>query len=136
MSRGDEMPSPLKARSRLESFRYAFAGLWYVLRTQRNAWIHAIATVGVISLGLWLQIGLRDWAILILAIFVVWLAEIINTALEAITDLASPQVHPLARVGKDVGAGAVLLASITAFVLGLLVLLPAMKEKLSELGII
>lgn len=128
------MRSPLKARSRLESFRYAFAGLWYVLRTQRNAWIHAIATVGVIFLGLWLQIGLRDWALLILAIFIVWLAEIINTALEAITDLASPEVHPLARVGKDVGAGAVLLASITAFVLGLLVLLPALKEKLSELG--
>ena len=128
------MRSQLKARSRLESFRYAFAGLWYVLRTQRNAWIHAIATVGVIFLGLWLQIGLRDWALLILAIFIVWLAEIINTALEAITDLASPEVHPLARVGKDVGAGAVLLASITAFVLGLLVLLPALKEKLSELG--
>ena len=125
------MRSQLKARSRLESFRYAFAGLWYVLRTQRNAWIHAIATVGVIFLGLWLQIGLRDWALLILAIFIVWLAEIINTALEAITDLASPEVHPLARVGKDVGAGAVLLASITAFVLGLLVLLPALKEKLS-----
>jgi diacylglycerol kinase len=131
MNRGDQMRSQLKARSRLESFRYAFAGLWYVLRTQRNAWIHAIATVGVIFLGLWLQIGLRDWALLILAIFIVWLAEIINTALEAITDLASPEVHPLARVGKDVGAGAVLLASITAFVLGLLVLLPALKEKLS-----
>jgi diacylglycerol kinase len=134
MNRGDQMRSPLKARSRLESFRHAFAGLWYVLRTQRNAWIHAFVTVGVIFLGLWLQIELRDWAIIILAIFVVWLAEIINTALEAITDLASPEVHPLARVGKDVGAGAVLLASITAFVLGLLVLLPALKEKLSELG--
>ncbi len=97
MNRGDQMRSPLKARSRLESFRHAFAGLWYVLRTQRNAWIHAFVTVGVIFLGLWLQIGFRDWALIILAIFVVWLAEIINTALEAITDLASPEVHPLAR---------------------------------------
>jgi diacylglycerol kinase len=85
-------------------------------------------------MGIWLQIEWRDWALLIMAILVVWLAEIINTALEAITDLASPEAHPLARVGKDVGAGAVLLASVTAFILGLLVLLPALKLKLTSLG--
>ena len=96
MSQGEETISPRKARSRVEAFQHAFAGLWYVLRTQRNAWIHAIATIGVILLGLWLQIEWRDWALLILAILVVWLAEIINTALEAITDLASPGIHPLA----------------------------------------
>lgn len=134
MNRGDRVKSPLKARSRLASFRHAFAGLLYVLKTQRNAWIHAIATVGVIILGIVLHIEWRDWALLIMAILVVWLAEIINTALEAITDLASPEVHPLARVGKDVGAGAVLLASVTAFILGLLVLLPAIKVKLTSLG--
>ena len=128
------MNSPHKARSRIESFRHAFAGLWYVLRTQRNAWIHAIATLVVIVIGLWLKIEWRDWALLILAILVVWLAEIINTALEAITDLASPEIHPLARVGKDVGAGAVLLASITAFIIGILVLMPAIRTKLTALG--
>lgn len=132
MNQSEEGASPYKARSRLASFRHAIAGLWYVLRTQRNAWIHATATIGVVLLGLWLQIELRDWALLILAILVVWLAEIINTALEAITDLASPEIHPLARVGKDVGAGAVLIASITASIIGLLVLLPAIRAKLAE----
>jgi diacylglycerol kinase len=88
----------------------------------------------VIFLGIWLQVERQDWALLILAIFIVWQAEIINTALEAITDLASPEDHPLARVGKDVGAGAVLLASMMAFILGIVVLIPALKEKLNSLG--
>lgn len=120
-----------RSRSRLQSFRHAFAGLWYVLRTQRNAWIHAAITTSVIFLGLWIELDRYDWAIIMIAICFVWLAEIINTALEAITDLASPEQHPLARVGKDVGAGAVLLASITAIILGLLILLPPLLAKLS-----
>lgn len=134
MNQVDPASTPHRARSRIDSFKHAFAGLWYVLRTQRNAWFHAAATFGVILTGLWLNIDWRDWALLILAILVVWLAEIINTALEAITDLASPEIHPLARVGKDVGAGAVLLASITAFIIGILVLMPAIREKLTSLG--
>jgi len=134
MSRDEIMGSPHRARNRVQAFRYAFAGLWHVLRTQRNAWIHATATIIVIFLGVWLQVERQDWVLLILAIFIVWQAEIINTALEAITDLASPEDHPLARVGKDVGAGAVLLASVVAFILGMVVLIPALKEKLNSLG--
>lgn len=128
------MGSPHRARKRIQAFRYAFAGLWFVLRTQRNAWIHATATIIVIFLGIWLQVERQDWVLLILAIFIVWQAEIINTALEAIADLASPEDHPLARAGKDVGAGAVLLASMMAFILGMVVLIPAVKEKLNSLG--
>jgi diacylglycerol kinase (ATP) len=125
------MIQPQRSRSRWQSFRHAFSGLWYVLRTQRNAWIHAMITISVILLGSWLGLNRYDWTIIAIAICFVWLAEIINTALEAITDLASPEQHPLARVGKDVGAGAVLLASITAIVLGLLILLPPLLEKLN-----
>jgi diacylglycerol kinase (ATP) len=124
------MSSTQRSRSRLQSFRHAFSGLWYVLRTQRNAWIHATITIAIIILGSWLGLERYDWTIIMIAICFVWLAEIINTALEAITDLASPEQHPLARVGKDVGAGAVLLASITAITLGLLILLPPLLEKL------
>jgi diacylglycerol kinase len=123
------MDQPRRSRSRLQSFRYAFSGLWYVLRTQRNAWIHAAITISVIVLGTWLGLTRYDWALILIAICFVWIAEIINTALEAITDLASPEQHPLARVGKDVGAGAVLLASLTAIILGLLILLPRLLEK-------
>lgn len=131
---GGQVPDSHKARSRIQSFRHAFAGLWYVLQTQRNAWIHLIATLTVVLVGIWLRLERQDWALLIISILIVWLAEIINTALEAITDLASPEVHPLARVGKDVGAGAVLLASISAVILAILILLPAIQLKLSGQG--
>ena len=123
------MTQPNRSRSRLHSFRHAFSGLWYVLRTQRNAWIHAAITIAIVVLGFWLGLDRYDWTLITIAICFVWLAEIINTALEAITDLASPEQHPLARVGKDVGAGAVLLASLTAIIVGLLILLPRLLEK-------
>ena len=91
-------------RSRLRAFRHAFRGLWYVIKTQRNAWIHAVISILVVALSLWLGLSKLEWVGLILTIAFVWMAEIINTALEAVVDLASPQQHPLARVGKDVGA--------------------------------
>jgi diacylglycerol kinase (ATP) len=126
---GNDMIKFKQSRSRLASFHHAFAGWWYVLRTQRNAWIHALATIGVIVLGIWLGIERRDWAVLLLAIGLVWLAEFLNTALEAVVDLASPKMHPLARVGKDVGAAAVLISAATSAVIGILILGPPLLEK-------
>jgi len=122
-----------RARSRAESFRYAFAGWWYVVRTQRNAWLHAIATITSVALGIWLQLERLEWALLVLAIGMVWLSEFINSALEAIVDLASPQIHPLARVGKDVGAAAVLIAATTAVATGLLVLGPPLWSRIATI---
>ena len=116
--------------SRAYSFGHAFRGVWYVIRTQRNAWIHAVITTLVVLVALWLHLPLRDWAVLFLAIATVWTAEFINTALEAVVDLASPQQHPLAKVGKDVGAAAVLIASLAAILVGLLILGPALWGKM------
>ena len=110
--------------ARLASFRHAFHGWGFVLRTQHNAWIHAVVTTAVIVLGLWLRVSARDWVVLILAITMVWMAEILNTAIEAVVDLASPMHHPLAKVGKDVGAAAVLIAAGAAVLIGLLILGP------------
>jgi len=124
------MTKPNQSRSRIAAFRHAFAGLGYVIRTQRNAWIHALATLMVIIIGTWLDIDRRDWAILLLAIGLVWLAEFLNTALEAVVDLASPETHPMARVGKDVGAAAVLIAATAAAITGLLVMGPPLIDKL------
>ncbi len=124
------MTTPRHAHSRAASFGHAFAGLWYVLRTQRNAWIHAAASVLVILLAAVLRVAAWDWAILLLAIGLVWMAEFINSALEAVVDLASPDVHPLARVGKDVGAAAVLIAAATSAVVGLIILGPAIAHRL------
>jgi diacylglycerol kinase (ATP) len=111
-------------RLRARSFRYAFTGWWHVIRTQKNAWIHTTISIAVLLLAFWLRLGPRDWAILILAIAMVWMGEILNTALEAVVDLASPEMHPLARVGKDVGAAAVLIAALASVIIGLLILGP------------
>jgi diacylglycerol kinase len=85
--------------------------------------------VFVFVVGIWLKLPLKDWAFIVIAFALVWIAEFINTALEAVVDLASEENHPLARVGKDVGAAAVLIAALTAIVIGLLVLGPPLLEK-------
>ena len=116
--------------SRIRSFRNAFAGWWYVIRTQRNAWIHAIISLAVIGVSAWLHLSLVEWALIVLTIAMVWTAEFLNTALEAVVDLASPQHHHLAKVGKDVGAAAVLIAAGASVVVGLLILGPPLWEVL------
>lgn len=121
-------------QTRAQSFRYALSGWWFVIRTQRNAWIHAVVSAGVMVLSFWLQIPARDWAVIVLAIAMVWTAEFLNTALEAVVDLASPQQHYLAKVGKDVGAAAVLIAATSSVVIGLLILGPPLWQRLQWIG--
>lgn len=116
-------------RSRLKSLQHALVGWWYVIRTQQNAWIHALATVLVVIVAIWLKVTTRDWALLVLAIAMVWTAEFLNTALEVVVDLASPELHPLAKVGKDVGAASVLIAALSSAIIGILVMGPAFVEK-------
>ncbi len=120
-------------KSRIESFRCAFHGWWYVIRTQKNTWVHALASVCVLILGLWLSLPARDWATLVIVIAMVWSAEFFNTSIEAVVDLASPTHHPLAKVGKDVGAAAVLIAAGAAVLVGLLVLGPPLWVKILSL---
>lgn len=119
--------------SRIRSFGHAFRGWWYVLKTQHNAWIHAVAAVMVFILAIWLKLPPRDWAVLILTVTMVFAAEFLNTAIEAVVDLASPVHHPLAKVGKDVGAAAVLIAALAAVLIGLLILGPPLWTRLSSL---
>ncbi len=119
--------------SRVRSFEYAFNGWLYVLKTQHNAWIHCVAAALVMLMCLWLRLPLRDWAVIILAIAMVFTAEFINTAIEAVVDLASPVHHPLAKVGKDVGAGAVLVAAVAAALIGFLIMGPPLWARLVSL---
>jgi diacylglycerol kinase len=121
-------------QSRANSFRAAFSGWWHVIRTQKNAWIHAIVSLVVIILALWLGLDAHDWALIIIAIAMVWTAEFINTALEAVVDLASPKQHSLARVGKDVGAAAVLIAAASAALIGILTIGPPLWARLAALS--
>lgn len=120
-------------RSRIMSIKNALSGWWHVIRTQQNAWIHAVATVSVVVVAIWLKLPRRDWAILVLPIAMVWTAEFLNTALEIVVDLASPDLHPLARAGKDVGAAAVLITAATAIVVGVLIMGPPLWAKFKVL---
>jgi diacylglycerol kinase (ATP) len=119
--------------SRIASFKHAFRGWWYVLQTQHNAWIHGLVTLAVLAVGLWLGLPPRDWAVLILTIAMVFTTEFINTAIEAVVDLATTEHHPLAKVGKDVGAAAVLIAALAAVLVGLLILGPPLWARLAAL---
>jgi len=116
--------------SRAKSFRYAFEGWYYVIRTQHNAWIHASISIIVLGLGLWLELPVRDWAVIILAIMAVWMAEFMNTALEALVDMATEEFHPLAKIAKDVAATAVLVGAVGAALVGLLIMGPPLLQKL------
>ncbi|MBD3369117.1 diacylglycerol kinase family protein [Candidatus Fermentibacteria bacterium] len=108
-------------RNRLRSFSHAFRGLSILLRTQTNARIHLAATVAVVVLAILLEVKPIEWAVLLLAVSVVWSAEALNSSLEQIADRASPEWHPLVQKAKDMAAGAVLLAAIAAAAVGVLV---------------
>jgi diacylglycerol kinase (ATP) len=110
--------------ARIKSFRYALAGLWHMLRTQHNAWIHLAATVLVCIAGLVLKISAADWRWLIAAILLVWVAETLNTAFENLCDMVSPDFHPAVQKSKDIAAAAVLLCALGAVGIGLMTFRP------------
>lgn len=105
-------------------FRYAFRGLWYAIRTQRNMRVHLAVALIVIVAGMLLRLSALEFAMLFIAITGVFIAEMFNTVIEVCVDLASPNYHPLARVAKDVAAGAVLLSAMLSVIIGLFVLGP------------
>jgi diacylglycerol kinase len=117
----------------VKSFGFAFAGLSYLLRTQRNARIHVV--VGAVACGLaaWLRISCVEWAVLVFTIALVIILEGLNTAVEAAIDLASPEIHPVAKTSKDLAAGMVLVAAIASVAVGLLILGPPLWARLTSL---
>ena len=116
--------SSLTFTGRVRSFKCAFKGMRVMIATQHNAWLHAIATVLVIGVGLYFRLSTAEWSVLVLAMMSVWTSEALNTAFEFLTDVASPEFHPLAEKAKDVAAGAVLIAAIGSAAIGLLIFGP------------
>lgn len=108
----------------LRGFRFAFQGIAYVLRTQRNARVHVLAAGLVVAAGVFLRVTAVEWAVLCLTIGVVFSAEMVNTVAELAVDQLTQRHHPLAKAAKDVGAGAVLVAAIAAVAVGLAVFGP------------
>ena len=111
---------------RFHSFRYAVKGIGAAFRSEQNMQLHVLAAVLVVLAGLFFEINKAEWGLIALAIGLVWAMEIMNTAVETVIDLVSPEQHPLAGKAKDLAAGAVLVAAITAVIIGLLIFGPKM----------
>ena len=111
-------------RKRLTSFANALRGLRNMFATQHNAWLHALASLIVCLAGVVFRISNMEWCCLILCFMTVWAAEALNTAVELLTDLVSPEFHPLAGKAKDVAAGAVLIAAFGSVIVGTIVFVP------------
>jgi diacylglycerol kinase (ATP) len=129
--------APERARfslaARAQSFAHAGRGVVTLLASQHNARIHAALTLAVLALGLALGVSRLEWACLALAMGLVWAAEALNSALEDLCDVASPEYHPRVRQAKDVAAAGVLCAALAAAAVGLLVLGPPLVSALSSL---
>ena len=111
-------------KARIKSFSYAIQGIKTFFQTQHNAWVHILATSIVIIVGYVVKLSTTEWCWIIVAIALVFITEMLNTAIEFLTDLVSPEYHPIAKRTKDVAAGAVLVAAIIAVFIGMTVFLP------------
>jgi diacylglycerol kinase (ATP) len=119
----EQTAKPVKGQPRVaNSFNHAYRGLVYAVRTQRNVRFHVVAAAAVLVISLLVGVSKLELAILILAIMAVFVAEIFNTALEFAIDLVTREYHPLAKLAKDVSAGAVLVTSMAALAVGYLIL--------------
>lgn len=107
-----------RSRTLAASFGFAFAGVWHALRTQRNARIHAITAACACVAGTVARINWQEWAVLAVTIGSVFAAELVNTSLESLVDLVSPEYHERAKVAKDAAAGAVLATALAAVAVG------------------
>ena len=105
----------------LESFNFAFEGIIHVLRTQRNMRVHFVIAIAVLVAALGLDVSKIELIVLLLSISFVLIAEMINTAVEAAVDIASTAFDPMAKLAKDIAAGAVLIAAVNALAVGYLV---------------
>src|SRR3954470_6644075 len=131
MKPGLPTPGALHVRI-IRSFYYAFVGIGHLFRTQRNARIELAIGIAACGLAWWEHITRAEWGVLILTIACVLILEGLNTAMEATVDLASPEIHPLAKTAKDVSAGTVLIAAIASVGGGPLILGPPLIARLTR----
>ncbi len=111
-------------RERLKSFGFAFNGLKILIREEHNARIHLFAVVCVTVAGVFLKISVSEWIAIVFAFGFVIAMEIINSVIENIADFVSPEKHEMIKKIKDLSAAAVLIAAITAFIIGLIIFVP------------
>ncbi len=117
-------PSPWTISSRLKSFSYAFAGMRQFFKKEVHAKFHLAATLAVVFLSFYFRVNTMEAIALTISISLVWISEMINTAIEKAMDLVSREINPQIKLVKDVAAGAVLLAAICALIVGTLIFIP------------
>jgi diacylglycerol kinase len=113
-------------RKRAKSFHFAFNGLCQFFTTQHNAIIHAVATMAVITLSLLVKLAFSKFLFIVIAIGLVWVAELFNTAIERLCDMVCPQQHPQIKFIKDVSAAAVLITAIIAVITACIIFIPVL----------
>lgn len=122
----------MKSRNRWHSFQAALGGAAYTVRTQRNTWIELAAAAVVVVVGLWLHIAALEWAVLALTIALVLALEAVNSAVEAVVDLVSPDYHELARIAKDCAAGAMIFAVLGSLAVAAAIFGPHLAARLGS----
>ncbi len=121
-----------RSDSMLASFRFAINGLMYVVSTQRNFRVHIVAAIAALSLGFTVGCSTLEFAVVVLTMGLVLVAEVANTVAETIVDLASPEYHDLARIAKDSVAGGVLIAAMTSIAVGCIIFGPPLTKLLMK----
>jgi diacylglycerol kinase (ATP) len=116
-----DTPEEFSLIKRAKSFTYAGRGIWIFIKSTHNAWVHLVILFCAVVLGIYLHITMVEWMMLVLAGGFVLVAEAFNTAIEIDINLTSPEYHPYAKDTKDVAAGAVLIAAVTALVIGIFI---------------
>jgi diacylglycerol kinase (ATP) len=117
-------PQKISFKKQMAGFKYAFSGIGKFILTERNATLHLVATILVIVLALFFRISINEAIALTVAIGLVWITEMLNTCMEKAMNFISMNEHEEIRFIKDVGAGAVLIASATALAIGLFIFIP------------
>lgn len=127
-------PDAFKAVSanpdRLSSAKYALAGLIYMFRREKSTKALTFVTALAVLILPWLQLPAIEAALILFAVGLIWIAEILNSAVEAVVDLATDDVHPMAKVAKDVSSAATLVSVLLAIVINVMLVLPAILDKL------
>lgn len=118
----------MKSNNFLNSFKFAFEGVIFASKSERNFRFHLLAAIAVILAGMFSHLSTVEWIILILCISGMLSLELVNSALERIVDLASPEIHVLAKLAKDMSAAAVLVFACASAIIGILIFLPKWME--------
>ncbi len=117
-----------KSKNIIDSFKHAFDGLIYSFKSTKNLIIDTVIALLVVIAGFIFKVNLTEWAILLICMALVMSLEMVNTAVEEAVNLAMPNIHPIAKISKDVSAGAVLFSAIISAVIGLLIFIPKFIE--------